>query len=288
LALFCTITTETHLFKCYALAESIQSFGGELIVLLVDTNEVKSIDNIPSNIKFNFLDKISFERVLLTKEAYTKDKLRWALKPAYLLYLLLEHQEVMYIDNDVHFFSDFNFLFEELSNSNLLVTPHHYPSSPKNQQTWLEANFRLGLYNAGFIGANKDAKAALEWWSDCCLYEMKRAFWRGLFDDQKYLDLLPVLFDGVKIVKDKGCNFAAWNENQNIKESQVVFIHFNRFTLLKFREEQNAYHAIYKRYEKTLIKYNPTYEFKPNRFDKFKLQNAIYFMKWKIARLFKK
>lgn len=287
MAQFCTISTESHLFKCFALAESIQKFGGELRVLLVDTNRVKSTDNIPTNIQFNYLDKISFESIVRTKKTYKKDKLRWALKPAYLLYLLNEIEEVIYVDNDVFFYNEFNFLFEELQHYNLLLTPHFYPSSPQKDQTWLEANFRLGLYNAGFVGANKKAKEALEWWSDCCLYEMKQSYWRGLFDDQKYLDLFPVLFDKVNIVKNRGCNFAGWNDQNMITEKEIVFIHFNHHTLSRFQISSSPHFNFFTQYLSLLEKYYPNFKLKEKQFDKFKVKNALYFLRWKLARMLK-
>lgn len=285
MAIFCTISTQSHLFKTYALADSIQQFGGELKVLIVDSDEVNHVENIPANIEFHHLGQISFERIVQTKRTYKKDKLRWALKPAYLLYLLPNYQELIYVDNDVFFYHDFNFLFEELRTSDVLLTPHFYPSSPKNDQTWLESNFRLGLYNAGFIGVNKKAKNALEWWSDCCMYEMKRSYWRGLFDDQKYLDLLPILFDGVRIIKDRGCNFAGWNDQIALLENEIVFIHFNQFTMSKFKI--GPYFDYLSLYLKAVNKYKSNFNFTEKRFNKFKIQNAVYFLRWNMARLSK-
>ncbi len=284
---FCTISTESHLFKTYALADSLRTFGGTLKVLIVDSEEVKNVENIPSNIQFHFLEQLSSERIELTKKAYKKDKLRWALKPAYLLYLLSEYQELIYLDNDIFFYNGYNFLFEELQDYNVLLTPHFYPNSPKNEQTWLEANFRFGLYNAGFIGVKKKATEVLEWWSDCCLYEMKRSYWRGLFDDQKYLDLVPVLFDDVKIIKNKGYNVAGWNDQVPLYEDEIIFIHFNVFTLSKFKLKEHIYNPQFNLYIKALKKYKPSFILKTKRFDKFKVTNALYFLRWKLVRVLK-
>jgi hypothetical protein len=286
LAIFCTISTSSHLFKTYALAESIQQFGGELKVLLVDSNEVKNNENIPVNIQFHYLNEINSNRIKQTKQAYQNDKLRWALKPAYLLFLLGNYQKVIYVDNDVYFFNEFNFLLDELNRFDVLLTPHFYPSSPKKEQTWLEANFRLGLYNAGFIGVNKNAKEALEWWSDCCLYELKKAYWRGLFDDQKYLDLFPIKFEKVKIIKDRGCNFAGWNSQSNISIKKIVFVHFNSYTLQKFKDTTSLYNMLYNKYVSHLKSNKPNFHTASNYFSSFKLQNAFYFLKWKMSRIF--
>ncbi len=284
MAIFCTISTQSHLFKSFALADSLANYGGELKVLLIGelTSEYESIQ--PKNVQLFSLNEIKSPRAEETKDKYKNDKLRWSLKPILLLFLLEEYGKVIYVDNDIYFFNDFKFLDEALEKNNILLTPHFYPSSPKNDQTWLEANFRLGLYNAGFIGVNKNAKEALEWWSDCCLYEIKKSYWRGLFDDQKYLDLIPVLFNAVKIIKNRGCNLAGWNDQENLPEKGIVFIHFNVFTLSKFKLKEHGYHSQFNLYIKTLEKYKPSFIIKEKRFDKFKVQNAIYYLKWKIAR----
>lgn len=287
MSILCTISTKSHLFKTYALAQSIQQFGGELKVLVIDTGEVKNVASMPTNIEFYYLEQISSERIRNTKTAYKKDKLRWALKPAFLLHLLGEYRELIYVDNDIYFYNDYNFLFEKLKVSDVLLTPHFYPSSPKSHQTWLESNFRLGLFNAGFIGVNSNAKEALEWWSDCCLYEMRRSYWRGLFDDQKYLDLFPVLFDKVHIVKNRGCNFAGWNDQNKVTEKEIVFIHFNHHTLSRFQISSSPYFNFFTQYLSTLEKFYPNFKLKEKQFDKFKVKNALYFLKWKLARMLK-
>ena len=65
---------------------------------------------------------------------------------------------------------------------------------------------------------------------------------RGLFVDQAYLDLLPIYFESVKILRHRGCNVANWNqiecqreENQpgviTINGFPLVFIHFTASTI---------------------------------------------------------
>ena len=278
----CTISTQSHLFKTYALAESIKKYGVELKVLLIDTDAVQK--DFPDNIQFHFLNNIHSDRIEKTKQRYKKDKLRWALKPAYLLYLLSSHNRIIYVDNDVFFYKKFEFLFHELKDSDVLLTPHFYPNSPTGNQTWLEANFRIGLYNAGFIGVNNRSKNALEWWSDCCLYAMKIAYWRGLFVDQKYLDLFPILFNNVKVLKQKGCNFAGWNEHLKLTEKEITFIHYNPFTLQKFSNGKNKYNSMFREYELQLKRFNPKFRLKTKLFNSFKMQNGMYYIKWKISQ----
>ena len=186
--------------------------------------------------------------------------------------------------NDIYFFNDYRFLFQELESNDIILTPHFYPSSPITKQNWLEANFRVGLYNAGFLGINKSAKEALEWWADCCLYEMKKSYFRGLFDDQKYLDLFPILFNRVKILKHRGCNLAGWNDNIQLKQTEVIFIHFSPFTISKFKNKTNYYHPLYLQYIKQLRTHNLNYKPKNKPINLLFIQNGFYYLRWKLAR----
>lgn len=285
MATFCTISTQSHLFKSFALADSLATYGWELKILLVDELNDDHTSIEPHNVELVSLFDMKSPRTEQALAKYKNDKLRWSLKPIFLLFLLEKYEKVIYLDNDIYFFKDCKFLDEALERNNILLTPHFYPASPLENQTWLEANLRIGLYNAGFIGVNRKAQKALLWWSDCCLYEMKKSYWRGLFDDQKYLDLLPILFDGVRIIKDRGCNFAGWNDQIALLENEIVFIHFNQFTMSKFKINTSLYYDYFSLYIFALKKYKPSFELKEKQFDKFKIQNTLYYIKWNLDRL---
>lgn len=291
MANFCTISTVSHLYKTYALADSLAAFGGILNVLLVDGKSIPEVQT-PPNIMFfslnNLNDEIGKEIISKYKQ---KDKLRWALKPVFLNFLLKKHSKVIYVDNDIFFFNNFSFLFEKLNKKSILLTPHFYEVNPEKNQNWLEANFRVGLYNAGFIGVNRNAIPALQWWANCCFYNVKKSYTRGLFDDQKYLDLIPVLFDNIKIIKHRGCNLAGWNYKSfpslsEKKKSILIFIHFAELSLIEFSKKENQWHKQYISYCNSLKKYNPNYLFKRKLWNRNTFYNYLYFLCWKFYRLF--
>ncbi len=291
MANFCTISTTSHLYKTYALADSIMPFGGLLHVLLMD-GSVQKNSQTPQNVSLYSLNHLTDEiaKELISKYK-NKDKLRWALKPVFLKHLLKNNSEVIYVDNDIFFYNDFSFLFEKLKKKSILLTPHFYESNPQNNQNWLEANFRVGLYNAGFIGVNSEAKSALDWWANCCLYNVKKSYRRGLFDDQKYLDLVPVLFDNVEIMKHKGLNLAGWNyknySNKLFEEAHyLIFIHFAELSLIEFSKTENPWHKNYSFYCDALKKYKPDFSFKREIVNKKTILNYLYYINWKLWRLF--
>ncbi len=236
----CTISSKSHLFKAEVLFSSLRNRStAEFFCLCID-QEAKSMDCV-TMLKLADLQTPQSKQIIAK---YKADKLRWACKPLILAHLLdLGFNKVIYVDNDIHFFSSPQFLFDELDVYDVALTPHYYKANATKEQYWLEANFRVGLFNAGFIGVNSNGISAMHWWADCCAYNIKKSTWRGLFDDQKYLDLMPVLFDNVRIIKHKGCNVAGWNLDlspRSLNKSgevtldyqwPLIFIHFNRFTI---------------------------------------------------------
>jgi len=240
---FCTITTIDFLYKTKALHASLQKCCKDFSfhVLVTDAASLPLNENEIQYYDTSIL-KSETALAIINKYRANANKLRWSLKPVFILHLLQNFEKVIYTDNDIAFFNSPDFLFEALDHNPILLTPHHYAHSPQKNQNWLEANFTIGLYNAGFVGANRDAKKTLEWWAACCLYRCEKSRWRGLFDDQKYLDLVPIIEPLTKVLTHKGCNLAGWNidtcertlsNNEVLIEGkyQVVFIHLNDYTI---------------------------------------------------------
>jgi hypothetical protein len=271
---FCTITTYSHLYKVKALADSLSRRGNSVMLhtLCIDHAKPEADTEL---VKYYGLTDVSASacgKQIIEKYANDKDKTRWSLKPVFLTYLLnlIDTDRVIYLDNDLCFFDDYAFLFDELQQHSFILTPHHYKYNPKAEQNWLEANYRVGLYNAGFVGVNKNAIPHLSWWADCCLYRCEKNPMRGLFDDQKYLDLIPIMCEDTKVLTHKGCNVADWNTeickrvDVNGKTTingvyPIVFIHFNVTTIRAIIEKREPLlNTFFEDYLKLLQKYNPS------------------------------
>jgi hypothetical protein len=175
---------------------------------------------------------------------YNNDQLRWSLKPCWLEYLLQFYEKVIYVDNDCYFVNDFKFLLDELNHHGILLTPHWRLMTPSTEFSY---NLSDGIFNAGFVGVSKDAKPMLEWWKSLCEWKCSFSPDYGFFVDQKYLDLVPVLFeDTYKTIQHRGCNVASWNalENERVEQPDgsilikdkwpVIFVHLSHWK----RDEQ--------------------------------------------------
>lgn len=290
--IFCTLTTSSHLYKCAVLAKSLERFGYELYVCQIDKTTYA-----PNDVQLNFktieLSALGQE-VAVFKRRYKKDQWRWALKPILMRHLLTTTSEkVVYVDNDFYFFNSPIEVQDQLEKFDVLLTPHHYCHEPDEQPNWFEANFRVGLYNAGFVAANQNAMPALEWWSRCCMYNMKKSAWRGLYDDQKYLDLLAVKFPKIGLLEPARFNVAGWNdwqfEHRTEQAAHIVCVHFADLTLRKFAQPVHPLNELFVAYQKAFKQEGSLLQINELRsFDWRRIPTFLYFLVWKIVRSFEK
>jgi hypothetical protein len=267
----CTISTYSHLFKAKALAASLREHGDFPIhILVTDTPAPDGHDNC-LYYSLSDLPVNSTLQKIVTRYKLLPDKLRWSLKPIFMMHLLNAKnvERILYVDNDQFFYNSPLFLFELLEHNSILLTPHHYKINPNQQQNWFEANFRVGLFNAGFVGASVKGLDTLAWWAECCSYRCEKNPFRGLFDDQKYLDLVPVIDENAYIVRHRGCNVAGWNTElcQRTAEGQdvlinhqfpIVFVHYNYTTVREITTGNDALLQPYlDKYVSTLQQFKP-------------------------------
>lgn len=251
---FCTIITTSHLSFAKVFFTSLQKHipGTRLQVLIVDDSNATSSENFTIYTLRSIKDQPTFKEIE-KKYAHTNaDYFRWALKPLFISYLLSKgFNKVLYADADLYFVNNFPFLFDELDNNNVILTPHWANTNPIENEDSLFSVLRGGLFNAGFIGVNTAGKKAIDWWTDMCHYKIEKKKELGLYDDQKYLDLLQVQFEKVKIIKHQGCNLASWNidtcKREMIngklyinKKFEPVFIHFAKDTIVNILNKNDA------------------------------------------------
>ena len=243
---FCTIVTADYLPLAATLHSSLSRFSDTPFFTLTTTEgeATPEVDDWGTR-------RISHRQLLEYGKApdlYRKyhaesmDAYRWSMKPVFLNYLMTElgYQKVIYLDSDLFFYNDPSFLFDALEHDRVILTPHWRSSDPHTDAYNFLLNYTEGLYNGGFVGVNPDAVEVMDWWADACLYICEKDPARGQFVDQTHLNLLPVFFEGVKPLRHRGCNVAAWNRVECPRRRgadgavyagdgfPVVFIHFTR------------------------------------------------------------
>jgi hypothetical protein len=124
-------------------------------------------------------------------------------------------EKIFYLDPDTAVFESLDPLLEILNKHSIVLTPHQL--TPEHVEAAIVDNeicsLAHGTYNLGFVGINNDleGKKFANWWNDRLIKYCIDDKATGLFVDQKWCDLVPALFDGVKILRDPGYNVASWN-----------------------------------------------------------------------------
>ncbi len=184
--------------------------------------------------------------------ASDKDLFRWALKPVLIGYLISNgYSKVIFLDPDVYFVNTPDPIWELLDKYQVLLTPHWPDPDILNNPESTLAVMKGGLYNAGFIAASDKSLQAMRWWAGMCHFKMDNNKDLGLFVDQKYLDLLPVVFENIYILKHRGYNLASWNIQSSKRELvngrllinsefEPVFIHFAKDTIVNILNRNDA------------------------------------------------
>ncbi len=175
---------------------------------------------------------------------YTILELCTAVKP-YAFEYLFEHgafDRILYLDPDIKLFAPLTPVTELLNTANIVLTPHLTGALNDDRRPSEIDILRSGAYNLGFIALAKSPQTAefLAWWRqrlyDHCVVDLPR----GLFVDQRWIDLAPSLFEGVAISRDPGLNVAYWNLSHRIvshangsysvESKPLRFFHFSGYS----------------------------------------------------------
>lgn len=201
---------------------------------------------IPEEINYDCFDKI-----ILSKDMWPGNFNQFIFKHAiveastavkahffqYLYNTYPEEDAFVYLDPDCYVYSDLIELKEILKTRPVVLCPHLL--QPGNVDMELSSTAH-GVYNLGFLGIKncKEGKKVIDWWAERLYLFCYDDIQRGIFTDQKWMDLAPCFFD-VEIFKHRGYDFAPWslldcgmtkeNGEYFIKGDPLRFIHFSGY-----------------------------------------------------------
>jgi hypothetical protein len=157
------------------------------------------------------LGEFEDDDLLNVKSKRSRVEYMWTCTPSIVRYCLDRFSLSMctYVDADLYFFSPPRPLFEELSDSSVLITEHRY--TRKYDQTE-----KAGRFCVQFITFknNFQGRTVLDWWRSACLDWCYARQEDGKFGDQKYLDDWEERFEGVRVLEHLGGGVAPWNVQQ--------------------------------------------------------------------------
>lgn len=240
-----TICSANYLPYAKSLADSFIIHNSEHIfyIILLD----KAAEEYHSFISPHKIINVEDMKLELFEEMsirYDIFELSCALKPFaadYIFRTIPSCDFLFYFDADIMVFNSLQNAEELLSDHSILITPHLATFSDFEHRIEIEKMvFRAGIFNAGFFGLRRceETYSFLKWW----MFNMRTHCYKdvstSLFDDQIWLNFVPVYFTNAIITNNLGYNAAYWNMGERkitFKSGQyfinenipLVFFHFS-------------------------------------------------------------
>lgn len=212
--IYFTSICSNYLPKAMALAESVKRHNPRArFVLCLVEREVPAVA----------LEFPHFDEVILAKdagwEAFDRFMFRHsiveastAVKPRFMIHLTERYpneEKFVYLDPDVLVYGEFTELEALLDQHSIVLAPHLL--RPGNIDMEI-SSLAHGAYNLGFLAVRRAENSAkfLNWWAERLFlfcYDDKS---RGIFTDQKWIDLVPSFFD-CHVLRHHGYDFATWS-----------------------------------------------------------------------------
>jgi hypothetical protein len=239
-----TIAAQNYWPQVRVLAASLARHdpGATVHVLVIDLDDDQEPPASEPNVFAHRLSELKVPLLPAFAGRYSVTELCTAIKPAFLSWLLDRGvSPLAYIDPDVMFFAPAGLVAERLQTCDLLLTPHF---STPDESGGPERDIQFmtgGAYNLGFLGLrdSPNTRRFLTWWSERTLRYSSEDARNGIFTDQRWIDLVPGMFDNVRIDRHPGLNVAPWNiaarpvtrtaSGFEVHGQPVIFFHFSKF-----------------------------------------------------------
>jgi glycosyltransferase involved in cell wall biosynthesis len=212
---FCTIIAKNYLAHARALARSLRRHHPEapLYVLVVDDAEGR-FDPAAEDFVAVPLAALDLPDPREMCFRYELLELCTAVKPWLLRWTLARgHSQMVFLDPDVWVYRPLDRLLASLDEQDVVLTPHLTARVDDGRYPDEHLMLLVGAYNLGFLALARGPAVddLLEWWAARCLRECTLEMQRGLFLDQKWMNLVPGLLERVLVLRHPGYNVAHWN-----------------------------------------------------------------------------
>ena len=177
---------------------------------------------------------------------HTVVELCTAVKGAAMEFIFERHgaDKVFYFDPDIAVFGRLEELEAALDQASIVLTPHQ--SEPEDTLEGIAdneiASLKHGVFNLGFVGGRNspEGRRFARWWAERLYHFCHDDIPAGLFTDQRWIDLVPCLFEDYKVIRDPGFNVATWNlshrritgsfeQGFKVNDVPLGFYHFSGF-----------------------------------------------------------
>lgn len=238
-----TVCTYNHLARAFSLAHSVRQHCPDAHFIIGLIGEVGTDTHIPFEYELITAGEMALSFLDEMCSKYSALELNSALKPYFANFILESNKKIdrlTYLDSDILLFENLTPVYKSLESHSIVLTPHSCSTVINGSDFDDRIFLRSGIFNAGFFALKNDlwARAFLTWWmgklKNQCFFDSKR----GMFAEQLWLNLVPLYFEKVHILKHLGCNVAYWNiHERNLSqrngsyfvndEIPLIFFHFS-------------------------------------------------------------
>ena len=246
---FFTICAENYFAQAITMADSLKKTSHTTIDI-----DIWVLDNsrpLFESSNFNVINTQKhiphFESLALR---YNVLELSTALKPYIFMHYITKHQRddfIIYLDPDLYFLGDITKIISgALEASDYALTPHIKSPIPKDGKRPSDKDILAsGTFNLGFLALklNKTTTRPLQdmiaWWASWLEKECWSDPQRGVFTDQKWINLAITMWQSYTTINDDGLNVAYWNLHERriiytdgvfrVNDTPLVFFHFSGF-----------------------------------------------------------
>lgn len=273
-----TSITNNYLPKARILGRSLKKFHPDwkfVVVISEPVHEMVNLENEP------------FDQIVTIGELNIPNLEAWIFKHSIMeictavkgpaaLYIVetTKAEKLVYLDPDISLFDSLDEISQLLDVHPIILTPHQ--TKPETEKDDVLANevcfLKHGVYNLGFFAVRCKGQGLdfLNWYRDRLLEFCYIDFDWGLYTDQRWCDLAPVLFDELHIHRDPGCNVARWNLSQRhlykdetgkyfVDETPMKFFHFSGYDsgqgvveIGRYVDGDHCFHELWDWYAKQL------------------------------------
>lgn len=244
LALF-AISDADYAAMSLTMFDSVRKFypDADFFLFIIGTGETTKLDgNITVIYIADVLDDLDLSQRLVH---YLQVELVTSVRPQCVEFLFAkQYERAIYLDPDIYVFRRMTEVDELLDGDcNGVVTAHALKSISDGAFEGGDNVFlKCGIFNMGFLALKNtpETRRMLAWWKSKLKWKCIVDWPNGYFVDQKWLEFLPVYFDGFHILKSPTYNLAPWNaEHYHILsdfkgnfyvddyDTPVAFIHYS-------------------------------------------------------------
>lgn len=240
-----TIISKNYFALAKTLAESYKEHHPEndFLIVLVDKADGYLTETLTCGAEIVEFANLGIPDIARLIYRYSIMELNTAVKPFVMsdFFVRRGYDTLLYIDPDIWIFNPLDEVYDALSSASIVLTPHirqpYYDGYTPTDLTILQS----GTYNMGFIGLKngKSSTQLLDWWMEKLYRDCVVDIPKGLFVDQKWIDLIPGFFPDHKIIYHPGYNAAYWNLHERrlsketgcwlIDDQPLCFFHFSGY-----------------------------------------------------------